>query len=269
MKGAMLIEKYNNYFPGNVSFDWFMSREGIVFREMDGRKTLQFNEKDRSYFIKIHKGIGWKEIFKNLVQLKLPVLGAKNEFLAINKLTRLGLDTMSLVAYGQRGWNPATKKSFVVTEDLVNTVSLEDYCACWPKSPPVFVEKQILINKVARMTETMHTNGINHRDLYICHFLLKKNNEISATSRLFLIDLHRVQIRLKVPERWEIKDLSALYFSAMHIGLTKRDYLRFIKQYRGDSIRNVFKRERDFWVRVEEKAHILNERNRKNKKIPT
>jgi len=255
----MLGEKYTKLFPEYVSFDWFMARKGDVYREMDGRTTLRFREKGYSYFIKKHLGIGWGEVFKNLMQLKLPVLSAKNEFVAINKLTALGVDTMTLVAYGVRGRNPAKVQSFVVTEDLVDTISLEDYCASWGKGEaPTFREKQLLISKVAHITKTMHHSGMNHRDLYICHFLLRGMPNVSTDFKLFLIDLHRAQVRKKVPERWLVKDLAALYFSAMHIGLTKRDLLRFIKQYKGGSVRGALEGERLFWKKVSVKAHTLN-----------
>lgn len=260
----LLIDHYIKKFPDNVSFAWFMSRKGNIYRHMDGRKTLQFTELGDSYFIKIHTGVGWKEIFKNLFQLKLPVLGAKNEYLAINKLTSLGLDTMTLVSYGLKGFNPATIQSYVVTEDLVDTISLEDYCSNWLQFTPEFNQKRTLIYKVASMVRTLHQNGINHRDLYICHFLLKKAEPISIKCPLFLIDLHRVQIRSIVPERWLIKDLSALYYSALHIGLTKRDCLRFIKAYRSGSLHKIFAKEKHFWHKIEQMAIILDNKPLKN-----
>ncbi|MGB1465301.1 MAG: lipopolysaccharide kinase InaA family protein, partial [Alcanivorax nanhaiticus] len=48
-------------------------QEGEVFRAREGRRTLRFHGNGRSYFLKYHAGIGWKEIFKNLTQAKLPV----------------------------------------------------------------------------------------------------------------------------------------------------------------------------------------------------
>ena len=210
------------------------------------------------FFIKQHFGIGWKEVFKNLSQLKLPVIGAKTEYNAINYLHSLSIDTMDIVGFSQKGINPAALKSFLITKELDNTTSLEDYCANWPEKVPSFREKQLLLRKVAKIVKKMHENGLNHRDLYICHFLLRKNNEEAEDdSRLFLIDLHKAQIRDSVPERWLIKDLSALYFSAMHIGLTKRDFLRFVKIYRGQALRNILSLEVDFWHKVERKANIL------------
>jgi heptose I phosphotransferase len=56
-----------------------------------------------------------KEIFKNLVQLRLPVLGAKNEWRAVQKLQQLDIPTLEIMAYGSQGCNPARLKSFLLT----------------------------------------------------------------------------------------------------------------------------------------------------------
>jgi len=240
------------------SFQYFMNIQGELYRNMNGRKTLRFYIGDEGFFIKQHFGIGWKEVFKNLSQLKLPVIGAKTEYKAINYLHTLNIDTMDIVGFSEKGINPAELKSFLITKELDKTISLEDYCANWSEKAPSFREKQLLLIKVANIVKKMHKNGLNHRDLYICHFLLRKSNEeADKDSRLFLIDLHKAQIRESVPERWLIKDLSALYFSAMHIGLTKRDFLRFVKIYRGQALRDVFATEVVFWEKVKKKAGIL------------
>ena len=250
----------------NMSFEMLMQLDGEIYRDVDGRKTLRFFVGGEGFFIKQHFGIGWGEIFKNLMQLKLPVLGARNEYLAIKKLKALDIDTMDLVDFAQRGVNPAKIKSYLVTRELDNTVSLEDYCQQWNQHKPDFLEKQILIKKVAEIAKKMHENGMNHRDLYICHFLMKKNARVTEDSVLFLIDLHRAQIRHSVPERWLVKDLAALYFSAINIGLTNQDLMRFIKWYRGDSLRNIMQQELEFWNQVERKALVLNSMPESKKK---
>jgi len=223
-----------------------------LLREKEGRRTLRFIFKtpgatSQSYFLKHHKGIGWKEIVKNLLQLRLPVLGASNEYRAAIKLQSLSVDTLTPVVYGQRGANPAAQESFLITNDLVNTVSLEDYCRHWPTTPPSFRVKRALINKVAEAARIMHTNGINHRDFYICHFLLDEKSLLNKLQKphqkegspfyCYLIDLHRCQIRQHVPKRWLVKDLGGLFYSSMDIGLSARDYFRFIKKYTGKSLR--------------------------------
>jgi heptose I phosphotransferase len=136
-------------------------------------------------------------------------------------------------------------------------VSLEDFCREWPEAPPAFPLKLALIQKVADIARSLHQNGVNHRDFYLCHFLLERNSLAEKPVRIFLIDLHRVQIREHTPLRWIIKDLGGLFFSAMEIGLTRRDLFRFMKAYRQRSLAAILKDETDFWARVRSRAESL------------
>jgi len=62
---------------------------GEVLRELEGRRTLRTVVGGRGYYVKLHRGVGWGEIFKNLVTARLPVLGAEHEWLAIRRLSEL------------------------------------------------------------------------------------------------------------------------------------------------------------------------------------
>jgi hypothetical protein len=75
----------------------------------------------------------------------------------------------------------------------------------------------------------MHQSGFNHRDFYLCHLLI--GTEENNKDELFIVDLHRVDVRKKVPERWIIKDLAALNYSSKSINITRTDKLRFLKYY--------------------------------------
>jgi UDP-glucose:(heptosyl)LPS alpha-1,3-glucosyltransferase len=253
-KAAALIEqKARDKHPlPSLSFDQWMTLSGECFREQKGRRTLRVNLGGKSYYIKQHSGVGWKEIIKNLVQWRLPVLGAKNEWLALTKLPSLGVSVPSVAAYGQRGWNPASQQSFVLMQDLAPAISLEDFCKTWPSLPPSFALKRQLIEEVARIAQVLHVHGMNHRDFYICHFLLDVNQ-----MKLSLIDLHRAQIRRCTPKRWIIKDLAGLYFSSKDIGLTKRDIYRFMKRYRQQSLRDMLDVESAFWQKVKSRGEQL------------
>ena len=216
--------------------------QGEVFRELEARRTLRTEVGGRAYFVKIHRGVGWAEIFKNLFSLRLPVLGATNEWRAIRRLEELGVATMRAVAFGQRGRNPATQHSFIVTEELAPTISLEDFCRDWPRVPPAPQLKRALIARVADMAGRMHRGGVNHRDFYICHFLLHLDPAPSADAlKLSVIDLHRAQVRERLPRRWRDKDLASLYFSALDIGLTRRDRLRFLRAYFEQPLREILR----------------------------
>ncbi|VXB08540.1 lipopolysaccharide core heptose(I) kinase RfaP [Pseudomonas sp. 8O] len=228
----ILAEPFKSLWAGRDAFEAVEALQGQVYRELEGRRTLRTEVDGRGYFVKIHRGIGWGEIAKNLLTAKAPVLGAAQEWQAIQRLTEVGVPTMTAVAYGERGSNPARQHSFIVTEELAPTVDLEQLSLNWAQQPPKPALKWALICEVAQMTGNMHRAGVNHRDCYICHFLLHTDRPIQASDlRLSVIDLHRAQVRSATPRRWRDKDLAALYFSALHIGLTRRDKLRFLNSY--------------------------------------
>lgn len=235
--------------------------DGQVFRELEGRKTFRFERGGKGYFAKLHWGVGWKEIVKNLLQGRLPVVSAKNEWRAIQRFSQLGVSTMRLVGYGCSGLNPAQLKSFVLTEELAPIISLQDFCQDWKILPPTFALKQAILTKVAHIARQLHEHGVNHRDFYICHFLLDLKmglDNLDANNVLiYLIDLHRVQLRRYTPQRWRVKDISGLYFSAMDLGLTKRDLFRFAKIYHQQPLRDTLQKNKLFWWRVQRRARLL------------
>ena len=229
---------------GRDAFAVVDALDGEVFRQRDGRRTFRCEIGGRGYFVKIHHGIGWGEIVKNLLVGRAPILGAGNEWQAIHRLTAIGIDTMRAVAFGQRGWNPARRHSFLITEELAPTISLEDFCREWAHQPPPTALKHALIRRVADMAGRMHRAGVNHRDFYLCHFLLHLEPQPTAQNlKLSLIDLHRAQSRTQVPRRWRDKDLAGLYFSALGIGLTQRDFLRFLRVYFARPLRAILREE--------------------------
>lgn len=235
-----LEEPFRSRWAGQDPFVAVESLQGEILRALEGRRTLRTEVAGRGYFVKIHRGIGWSEVLKNLASGRLPVLGAGNEWRALQRLHELGVDSMHPVAFGRSGRNPARQRSFIITEELAPTVSLEDHCRDWPQRPPAPAWKRALIERVAAMAKRMHEGGVNHRDFYICHFLLHLDPPPTPASlRLSLIDLHRAQVRPQTPERWRDKDLAALHFSSLDIGLTRRDRLRFLRSYFGLPLREV------------------------------
>jgi heptose I phosphotransferase len=258
-----LREDFQIAWQNKNPFDEAQALKGEVFREVKERVTLRFELQGKSYFLKLHRGIGWREIFKNWLQFNCPVLGASLEYQAILMLQRLGIETMSVAAFGEMGINPAKKLSFIITDDLIGTENLEDYCRSWRlQSPPVNL-KRLLIERVATVSRTLHENGLNHRDYYLCHFhldltRLPTQGVVCAEDiRLHLIDLHRMRRRAKLPVRWAVKDIAGLYFSAMDIGLTQRDLLRFMRLYKGKAWRDTLRADKRFWLAVQHRAEQL------------
>jgi heptose I phosphotransferase len=254
-----LAEDLQTAWQGRDIYDLLRNLEGQVYREKEGRRTFRFEVEGQSYFAKVFMGIGWRALLACLLKFRKPILSAENEWRAIATLPRIGIDTMHLVGYGKRGRNPAHRQSFIITQELKPTISLEDYCRDWGAHPPPVRLKRALIERVAQIARILHANGIVHRDLYLCHFLLDTKYPLTEGGeplpRLYLIDLHRVEQHRRIQRRWRIKDVAGLYFSSMDIGLTQRDRLRFIAAYGGRPWRWAIRENRRFWRQVERRAH--------------
>lgn len=230
--------------------------EGEVFRNIKNRKTMRFSFGDGHCFIKIHRGVGWREIIKNWTSLKKPVLGASNEFLAIRHLEKLSLHTMKCRAFAERGCNMAKRESFIITDELAEMTTLEDFVKNWKENPPSRKLKKNLIERLAETCAKMHFSGLNHRDCYICHFLIE-NKSLSNDSIpcLYVLDLHRAEIRKKIPRRLQVKDVAGIWFSSMDVPLSKIDQLRFIAKYSSYG-----KLDSSFWQSVDKTARKLYEK---------
>jgi|MEHZ01.5.fsa_nt_MEHZ011409985.1_2 heptose I phosphotransferase len=251
MLNNFLSDHLKDYFEGDTDdedlFTLVDQLRGEVFRKIDDRRTIKVRIGTAAYFAKIHQGVGWVEILKNLMQGRLPVLGARNEWLALCALRNAGVRSMTPVLFCERGLNPATRQSAILTESLESKITLEDFETTESDL------KRNLIAEVATMARKMHQAGINHRDFYLCHFLLDpplvedRDDAPGAPPVLHLIDLHRAQIRQNVPRRWIVKDLGSLLFSAFEKNLTKRDLLRFVRVYSGSPLREVLVTDPEFW----------------------
>ena len=230
-------------------FEACMHLQGKAFRDVPGRKTMQITINNKSYFIKQHFGVGWDEIVKNLMTFKLPILGAMTEVAAIEKCAAIGIPTTPLVAYGQRGCNPATLQGFVITEDLGDILTLEDVCKAWLEAPPNKADRAAVLIALAQLAAKLHRAGLVHRDFYLCHFVVKKHAFESGHLNLHLIDLHRMQHGLQPNSHGVLKDIAGLYFSMQQIGLTEQDLAMFKQSYMPQS--------EQFWQKVAVRANKL------------
>lgn len=253
-----LSPSFKKTVPEIQHFDQLMMLEGELVRSAQRRETLRCQLGGQFYYIKRHQGIGWREYFKELGNIHRPITSAMNEQRAIEAVHQCGLATMVCAAYGERGQSPVALESFIVTESLEGTINLEQLCTDWSKHAPNLKTKRWLLRRVAAIAKQMHDAGINHRDFYLCHFQLDENFEgllDRCQPPIYLMDLHRAQLRIKVPLRWRVKDIAALYFSAIDIGLSRRDMLRFVRVYTGKPLKESkgFK-DRLFWRVVNRRA---------------
>lgn len=260
---SYLRDDLKTLFPER-SVDEFLLIDGVtVKQEVASRRTYRFEREGRAFYIKAHFGVGWREIFKNLLVLKRPILGAENEWRAIRRFEQpeVGIETMALAACGKQGWNPAGQRSFIMTDALDATIDLEHWLPeleKWPNRSERLVLKRAVIRRLGDIARRLHTNGMNHRDFYLCHFRLdiSKGTALPDVNDLhiYLMDLHRVEQYDTLPERWAVKDIAGLLYSSLFdskgIILNRSDIIRFIEAYTGKPWREAIVSRRNFWQKV-------------------
>jgi len=261
MKELILQEPLQSTWQGKDPFREAANLQGVVVRHKEGRETIRCELGGEIFYRKFHSGVGWREILKNYLQLRAPVVDASNEWNAIQLLQRVGVKTLTAVGYGRTGVNPASRRSFLITRELTDSLSTAVFTEHWAAEPPPYDLRVAMTIRLAEITREIHHHGMNHRDLYLCHFLIDlsrgRENLKPDDVDFFLVDLHRAQIRKAVPERWLVKDLASIYFSALDIGLTARDVLRFVRIYFNQPLRQIFREQGPLFAKIHRKARKL------------
>ncbi len=241
----VLEEPFRTLWKDKDPFEEVEKISGDVKRAVETRRTMRFQVDGKSYYLKLHHGTKIKEVMKSLIRLRAPVLGADREWNAIHRLAENGIDTLEGMAYGEEGGNPLAKTSFIITKDLGRVRDVRGYIRDLKPVPAV---KRFIIRRLASMVRGMHDCGVNHRDCYLVHFLIrmpfdpKKGAEKDL--KISVIDLHRAQLRDEVPTRWRDKDLIGLLFSARELkNISQRDIFRFLKAYFQMPLREILRKE--------------------------
>ncbi len=236
-------------------YDALEQANGVVYRQAAGRRTVRLDATGGSYFAKLHTGVGWREIAKNLLVGKRPVLGAGNEFAACRQLAAHGVHAPRVAAFGACAGNPARRRSFLVSPALTGMASLEELTA-GGNLPPLL--RRHLIVAAGDLLRTMHDAGVHHRDCYLAHIFADTAQWKEGRPALAVIDLHRAWVRGRLPRRWRRRDLAALLVSAAPLRLTGRELLRFAAAYAGDVA--TWRRDRRFWRGVLRRVERLRRR---------
>ncbi len=154
-------------------------------------------------------------------------------------LAAAGLPTAPLAAHGRLD----DGRSFVLFADLAGYTPADQWLRDpsgpgWPlQRPPVAAEAAIpdgraaferLLAPTADLAARLHAAGLHHRDLYLCHFMVRPD-----PFDLRLIDVARVA-RLANPltrRRWVVKDLAQFWYSTTKLAVTDDQRDRWLARY--------------------------------------
>jgi hypothetical protein len=150
---------------------------------------------------------------------------AEREVKAALALAQQGIATPIPVAYGHSRNRGTAQKSFVVTAAVPGD-SLENFF----RRQIAWKEKLNIIDAVALLARKFHEDGWCHRDFYLCHIFISQGDH---EMKLTLIDLARVFRPRWRRERWRIKDLAQLNYSAPKNIFSRSARMRFVHEYFG------------------------------------
>lgn len=255
-----LSEHLAAHLPQENVFDSVLSLRGQMFRAHKNRRTLCCEIGGRAYFVKVHDRTPIAEFARHLLHARWPITSAEPERRGIARLAELGVPTVRCAGFGMRGATPWTRQSFIITEALEGFIHLDEAARFWQSLAPRVAArlKHAAISELAAIARAMHEHGLNHRDFYLCHFMLPQRDfngfRAGESLQLHVIDLHRVQCRSRVPARWIAKDLSGLLFSSIDLGVTTLDCTRFLRAYWGKGWRERLRGQRRFLKHIIRRA---------------
>jgi heptose I phosphotransferase len=167
---------------------------------------------------------------KNWISAKRRVSFGFAEYEAMSKLLSLGINTPKVVAWGELRGRFFEKRSFIVTEKVPQGESIErrlpDFFNYHATSENLKLRRQF-ISRLAGFIRKFHNTGYRHRDLYFSHIFL------TAEGQFYLIDLARAFRPAVSADRYQVKDLAELNYSAPKQYFSNTDRMRFYIAYAG------------------------------------
>jgi heptose I phosphotransferase len=207
-----------------------LSKPGLGMRYR-ARLDLVQNGKRVSVFLKRYAGEPLKSRLQRWFEDGERHAIAFREMHVANALERIGIRTFKPLAWGCRGGWGKQQKSFIVMSQ-VQGESLERWLPRQTElhSRAGWTRKVQLVEQLADFASRLHRNGWFHRDFYLCHIFIQDRG---GSFELALVDLARMfQPRWRA-NRWRIKDLAQLNFSAPEEFVSRAMRMRFAKHYFG------------------------------------
>ena len=149
---------------------------------------------------------------------------------AASELATASVNTPKTLFYGEQWGALFEKRSFIITEKIPNAESLERKlpdCFNRPSTVEKLKLRRSFIVQLAGFIRKFHETDFRHRDLYLSHVFYSDSGDF------YLIDLARAFKPIVFSQRFRIKDIAQLYYSAPAKYFSRTDRLRFYVSYSG------------------------------------
>jgi hypothetical protein len=221
------------------------------------RQRIMFNTDSPKVvlFLKRYQDVPKSRQLKNWLIRRKRISTMSCDLQPAENLKSFGINTPKTIAFGREWKGLFEKRSFIITEKIPGSASLEE------KLPDGFSrQRKNFIESLAAFVQKFHKTGYRHRDLYLCHIFCNPQGQFT------LIDLNRVFKPLFFSQKYRLKDLAQLYYSAPGKIFTKADRLRFFLAYLQKN--KLSKRDKILIKKIKSKAQGMAKHDKKHGRIP-
>ena len=208
-----------------------------ILRALDGEGALS----RLTVYLKRHYVLPW---WQGILATVWPARGwspALREWDHLEWARRRGVPVPRAVTAGECLGPWGQLRSFLAVEELAGMVPLSEAIplAAVRQDAVAFRRwKRALVAEMARLTRMLHDRRCFHKDLYLCHFFIAREDTrdvpaLGWRGRVYLIDLHRLAHHPRNWRVWQTKDLAQLLYSSEIVGVDARDRLAFWRAYHG------------------------------------
>lgn len=214
-----IATKFLDYFPTLESiFDY----QATIISKGTQSEVMRFNIEDTDFYIKRYFRTKGLRSHIGYSRLRMEI---RNQ----QRFLRWGLNTATVIAYGERYRFSHTLKGALVTLAVNNSSNLEDISR---NSPELFKNKAWLsqvIKQVAEMARILHEHRFCHNDLFLRNLLIQQNSD---QPKLYLIDCPSGCFWFGTfLSKRKVKDIASLdKHASLYLSRTQR--LRFLLYYR-------------------------------------
>lgn len=159
---------------------------------------------------------------KRYTPVRGPLTPAEREVQGIRLLQQADIPTVPLVGWGVL----EDRRSFVIVDDLAGYRPSDKLLEAGT------ARFEQLLAPTADLAAKLHSAGLHHRDLYLCHFFAPPGD--GEPGDLRLIDCARVKRLPKflTRQRWVVKDLAQFWYSTLkHPEITDEQRLAWLRRY--------------------------------------
>ena len=203
---------------------------GTVMRSVPGRRTVRIELKSETgsastAYLKRYtpEYLTARRLFLRVMRWPGSEDEAQREWQMMHVLKAHGIGAATPIAAGQRrGWGVATH-SFMMSANISGGRPGDEHVRSLDAQG-----RRRFTQPLAEFARRFHGQGFIHKDFYLSHIFVVEERE---QPRLFLIDLQRALGPGRFRQRWLVKEIGSLAYSARKAGATRADLLRFYKLY--------------------------------------